>query len=115
MAVGLLLVGRLSDIFGRRWFFITGGILGLIGCIICAVAQNIGTVIGGTVLIGLAASAQISVTYVVSELVPVKHRFIASSFVYMWVMPFTGMGPAISYAFVVHSSWRGCYYRKKSR
>jgi MFS family permease len=31
LAVGLLLVGRLSDIFGRRWFFIGGTFLGVVG------------------------------------------------------------------------------------
>jgi hypothetical protein len=75
------------------------------------VAQNIGTVIGGTTLIGLAASSQISTTFVAGELVPIKHRFIANSFIYCWVTPFTGMGPAIAYSFVVNTgSWRGCYY-----
>lgn len=40
-AVGFLLVGRLSDIFGRRWFFICSSILALIGNIIGAAAQSI--------------------------------------------------------------------------
>jgi hypothetical protein len=34
LAVGLLTVGSLSDIFGRRWFFIGGTALGVIGCIV---------------------------------------------------------------------------------
>jgi len=37
----LCLVGRLSDIFGRRWFFILGNFFALIGCIICATAQSV--------------------------------------------------------------------------
>jgi MFS family permease len=41
LAIGLLLVGRLSDLFGRRWFFIGGTILSLIGNIISATAQSI--------------------------------------------------------------------------
>jgi hypothetical protein len=56
-AVGLLLFGRWSDIFGRRWFFIGASLLGLIGSIVCATAHNIPTVIGGEVLIGLGATA----------------------------------------------------------
>ncbi|KAF9882945.1 hypothetical protein FE257_004856 [Aspergillus nanangensis] len=111
VSIGLLLIGRLSDLFGRRWFFIGGSVLGLIGCIVCAVAPNVGSLIGGTTLIGLGASSQISVIFVIAELVPMKHRFLANGFVYIWAAPFTGMGPAISYAFVVyHQSWRGCYY-----
>lgn len=34
LAVGLLIVGTLSDIFGRRWFFVGGTALGAIGCIV---------------------------------------------------------------------------------
>lgn len=67
--------------------------------------------IGGTTLIGLGAASQISVVFVTAELVPVRHRFLANGFVYIWATPFTGMGPAISYAFVTYyGSWRPCYY-----
>ena len=34
LGVGLLVVGTLSDIFGRRWFFVGGTFLGVIGCIV---------------------------------------------------------------------------------
>lgn len=44
-AIGFTLVGRLSDIFGRRWFFIASSILGLIGNIIGASAQSINMLI----------------------------------------------------------------------
>lgn len=40
-AVFFLIVGRLSDVFGRRWFFIVGSIFGLIGSIMGATAQSI--------------------------------------------------------------------------
>lgn len=40
-AVGLALVGRLSDIFGRRWFFIACSVLSLLGNVIGAAAQSI--------------------------------------------------------------------------
>jgi MFS family permease len=40
-AVGFTLVGRISDIFGRRWFFICSSILGLIGNIVGSAAQSI--------------------------------------------------------------------------
>jgi MFS family permease len=105
-------VGRLSDLFGRRWFFICGSVLSLIGCIVCSVAKDINQLIGGTVLVGIAASAQLSVTYVVGEVVPMKHRFLANAFIYVGVIPFVGLGPAISYAFVLKTAagWRGCYY-----
>lgn len=45
LAVFLSPVGRLSDIFGRRWFFIVGALVAVIGSIVCATAQNILTLV----------------------------------------------------------------------
>ncbi|KAN0099069.1 MFS general substrate transporter [Hyaloscypha variabilis] len=107
-----LLVGRLSDLFGRRYFFIGGTVLGLIGCIVSARASSIPMLIGGTALLGLAASAQLSYMFVIGELVPFKYRFMCLSFFSTCAIPFVSFGPAISYAFVQHtkSSWRSIYY-----
>ena len=112
LAIGQVLVGRLSDIFGRRWFFILGSALALLGCIISAVATDIPMLIGGNTLIGFAAASQLSYTFVIGELIPFKYRFISLAFLYVWATPFTGLGPAISYAFVQHTrhTWRSCYY-----
>lgn len=112
LAIGQVLVGRLSDLFGRRWFFIVGSALALLGCIISAVATNIPMLIGGTTLIGFAAASQLSYTFVIGELIPFKYRFISLAFLYVWAVPFSGFGPAISYAFVQHTkhTWRSCYY-----
>lgn len=112
LAIGLLLVGRLSDLFGRRWFFILGSILALIGCIVSATATSIPILIGGTVLIGFASASQLSYPFVLGELIPFKHRFVSLAFLFCWAVPFSGFGPAISYAFVQHTkhTWRSCYY-----
>lgn len=50
--VGVLLVGRLGDIFGRRWFLIGGQGLGLIGAVIGATATNVNVLMGSTAFIG---------------------------------------------------------------
>lgn len=41
LAVGLTLVGRLSDIFGRRWFFIGGTVLGAVGAAVAGTAKTL--------------------------------------------------------------------------
>jgi MFS family permease len=46
LSVGLVLVGRLSDIFGRRYFFVGGQIIGVLGCIVCAKATSVPMLIG---------------------------------------------------------------------
>jgi MFS family permease len=50
LAVGGTLVGRFTDIFGRRYFFLVGAALGVVGDIICATAKNIPVAIGGQTL-----------------------------------------------------------------
>lgn len=74
LAVGFLIIGRLSDIFGRRWFFIGGNILAILCGVLGATAQKVNTIIGGNVLGGLSGSVQISFTVAIAELVPNKHR-----------------------------------------
>lgn len=110
LAVGLTLVGRLSDLFGRRWFFTGGQALGCIGAIVCATAKSVPTLIGGTAIVGLAASTALSFSFLTGELVPMKYRFIGTSYAYLWVIPFSGLAPAIANSLVVNASWRWCYY-----
>lgn len=59
-SVGLIIVGRVTDIFGRRWWFIGGNAIGTTGAIVCAVAPNIPALIAGETLIGVGASVQLS-------------------------------------------------------
>jgi MFS family permease len=46
LSVCLVLVGRLSDIFGRRYFFIGGQVIAVLGCIVCAKATSVPMLIG---------------------------------------------------------------------
>jgi MFS family permease len=112
VAVGLTLVGRLTDLFGRRYFFIGGSILGTVGSVVCARASSINVLIGGTTLIGLGAATQLSFHFVTAELVPMRARFWSVAIIYAFSIPGSGFGPIIAEAFVAHTSvgWRGVYY-----
>jgi hypothetical protein len=46
LAIFLAIVGRLSDIFGRRYFLIGFAGISVVGCIVCATAKNIPVLIG---------------------------------------------------------------------
>ncbi|OAG36933.1 copper-translocating P-type ATPase [Fonsecaea monophora] len=112
LACGYIIVGRLSDLCGRRYFFVGGNTLGLVGAIVCSRASSITNLIGGNVLLGLAASVQTSIPFVMGELVPMKHRFLVTGLFYFFAIPCAVFGPAISYAFIEHTSagWRWIYY-----
>ncbi|KAE8146978.1 siderophore iron transporter [Aspergillus avenaceus] len=110
--VAVLLVGRLGDIFGRRYFLIGGQVVGLVGAIVCATAKNIPTVIGGSVLCGLAAAVQLTFTFVIAELVPNKARPLVNAGLFIATLPFAGFGAIIAQLLIANTkaSWRWTYY-----
>jgi MFS family permease len=111
-AVSFVLVGRLSDLLGRRWFFVGGNAIGLIGTVVGATAKSIPTLIGANCLTGVAAAVQLSFAVVISELVPNKWRGYGIGALFFSSMPFAAFGPVIARAFILHTSagWRWSYY-----
>jgi MFS family permease len=91
---------------------ILGAIFGLIGSIICATANSVMVLIGGNVFLGSASAFQLSFSYVLQELLPMKYRYLGSGFIYPWSIAGSGFGPVIAYAFVTRYSvgWRGVYW-----
>jgi MFS family permease len=112
LAIGLLLVGRLSDLFGRRYFFVVGTALGVVGAIIGSTAKTIPVLIGGQTLIGLSACTGYSYAFVIGEIVPIKYRFLANAVVFAFSVPTAGFGAAVSEAFILYTTagWRWVYY-----
>ncbi|KAJ5152785.1 uncharacterized protein N7482_009263 [Penicillium canariense] len=110
--VGILPVGRLGDIFGRRYFLIGGQLLALIGSIICCTAKNIPTVIGGSVFVGLSASVQLTFTFVIAELVPNKLRPLVNAGIFVITLPFGAFGGLIAQLLIKNTAqeWRWDYY-----
>ncbi|CAK7208645.1 hypothetical protein SBRCBS47491_000162 [Sporothrix bragantina] len=106
-----LVQGRLSDLFGRRWFFVGGNLLALIGIIICAVAQNVTTLIIASAIYGMGECVQISFGVAMGELVANKHRPIVMSLMFLTSAPFAAFGPTISRKMIeVGLGWRWTYY-----
>jgi len=110
-AVAYPLIGVLSDLFGRRYFMIGGCLLSAIGAVTCSRAQNIPTVIGGNVLMGIGSTTQYCYSFVLGELVPVRYRFITSVSLNLWSIPSGIFAPVIARSFLLTAaSWRGIYY-----
>ncbi|KAM0355870.1 hypothetical protein ACHAPU_000257 [Fusarium lateritium] len=111
-SIGFLMVGRLSDLYGRKWMVVSTTILGLIGCIIGGTAKNVGMLIASNGCNGLAAAGQLSFGIILGELVPNKHRGPVMSFVFLTSLPFAVFGPIIARTMIenIHEGWRWSYY-----
>lgn len=88
-------VGRLGDVFGRRYFLIFGQIAGVIGALISARSKNIPTLLGGSVFLGIAQGVWMTFPYVILELVPNSRRALADAVLFLAATPFAGFGPII--------------------
>ena len=69
------IVGKLSDQFGRKWFFMVGVVLFLVGSALCGAAQTIQQLIAFRALQGLGAGVGISLVFtVVGDIFPPAER-----------------------------------------
>lgn len=111
-AVSSTFVGSMSDTFGRRYFFIGGSTLALVGTIVASRAQSVDSLIGATVLIGLGAGSQANYPFVIAEIVPFRHRYLMIGLINIFTVPVSAFGPLVARAFILHTSagWRWNYY-----
>ncbi|KAK8092846.1 hypothetical protein PG999_014433 [Apiospora kogelbergensis] len=119
--IGFLLVGRLSDIFGRRWMVLGCNGLSALGCVVGAAAPSVGALVAATLLNGFAAAGQLSHQVVLGELVPNRLRGPIVTVVFLSSLPFAVFGPAIARLFILNTSsadqkpsrvggWRWSFY-----
>ena len=66
--------GRLTDIFGRRYFMLTGAAFGAVGALVGATGQSIPQMIGSGILMGIGGGFQEIVFACVQEIVPNSYR-----------------------------------------
>ena len=111
-SIGFLLVGRLSDLYGRKWMVLSTSVLGLIGCILGATSHSIAQLIVSNGCNGIAAAGQLSFGIILGELVPNKQRGPIVTLVFLSSLPFAVFGPVIARSFIDHTAagWRWSYY-----
>ncbi|KAK6193988.1 hypothetical protein LQW54_011917 [Pestalotiopsis sp. IQ-011] len=68
--------GRLSDIFGRRYFMMFGAAVSIVGCLVGANATSINMMIASGVLFGIGSGFQEMCYAIIQEMLPNKHRII---------------------------------------
>jgi MFS family permease len=69
--------GRLSDIFGRRYFMLAGAFISFLGTIVGATGQSIGQMIASGVMFGIGSGFQEMGFACIMEFIPNKYRLTA--------------------------------------
>ncbi|KAE8154970.1 efflux pump antibiotic resistance protein [Aspergillus avenaceus] len=111
LAVGPLVLGPLSELYGRRIIYMTSFTLFVIWIIPCAVATNIQTMIVARFFNGIAGSAFLSVAG--GTVGDVFHRQdLAAPMMFYTASPFMGpeLGPLIGGFINEFSHWRWTFY-----
>lgn len=111
-SIGFLLVGRLSDLYGRKWMVLSTTSLSLIGCILGGTSRNVAMLIVGMGCNGLGAAGQLSFGIVLGELVPNKQRGPIVTLVFLSSLPFAVFGPVIARSLIENTGegWRWSFY-----
>lgn len=111
-SIGFLLVGRLSDLFGRKWMVLSTSVLSLIGCILGGTSRNVAMLIVANGCNGIGAAGQLSFGIVLGELVPNKQRGPIVTLVFLSSLPFAVFGPIIARTLIEQTGqgWRWSYY-----
>lgn len=93
VAIGFMVCGANSDLFGRRWFLVGGNVLLFVGFILGGAAKNNSMMISSFALIGFGAGNAQLAAFALPELLPNKWRHIAIVIADFWVIVAAVLGP----------------------
>lgn len=111
VTIGFMVCGANSDLFGRRWFIITGNVLLFIGFIIGGTAKNNASMIAAFAFIGFGAGNAQLAAFALPELLPNKWRHSAIVLADIGVYFAVVVGPVAGrFSIVNGQSWRWLFY-----
>ena len=109
-AAFLVVSGRLADLLGRRWAFISGVLVFTLASALCAASGSVGFLVGARVLQALGAAILVPASLaLVVQAFPAAHR---SHAVGLWgasAALASGLGPPIGGALVEAGGWRWAF------
>ena len=105
------IVGRLTDMYGRKWFYIVGIVIFLIGSALCGLSQSMTQLIAFRGLQGIGAGIMMTNAFIViGDLFPPSERGKYVGIV-MSVFGFSSViGPLLGGVITEHLSWHWIFY-----
>ena len=111
MTVGLFIYGPISDSTGRKPAMYVGGILFIVGALICALSQDFTTMIVGRTIQGFgAAGPRIVAMAMVRDLHAGRAMARIMSFVMAVFILVPILAPAVGQFILFYSDWRAIFY-----
>ncbi|OAA63617.1 Fungal trichothecene efflux pump [Niveomyces insectorum RCEF 264] len=111
-AISFMLFGGNSDLFGRRWFIISGNVAVFVGYIVIGSAKSTEAIIAGSACIGVGAGLCQLAAFALPELLPnrIRHIGILIADASTWVAVL--FGPIVGRYSMVESPerWRWLFY-----
>ncbi|KAK2760700.1 hypothetical protein FQN54_001935 [Arachnomyces sp. PD_36] len=110
-AASIPLWGKLSDIWGRKPIVLFCNVVFLVGSLICALAQDMTTLLAGRAVQGLGGGGLIVLSnIIISDLFSIKERPIYLGFLGATWAVAGALGPVVGGALTQEVSWRWCFY-----
>jgi EmrB/QacA subfamily drug resistance transporter len=105
------LYGKLSDIYGRRPFFLLGIALFSTGSIICGLSMSMGMLIAGRAIQGLGAGGLIPLAVAaIGDIIPPRSRGKWQGVTGVVFAASSVLGPAVGGWLTDNASWRWCFF-----
>lgn len=109
--VGMPIYGKLSDMYGRKLFYMVGLGLFVLGSVLCGLSQSMGQLIIFRAVQGLGGGAIMPIAFtIIFDIVPVTQRGKISGLFGAAFGVSSVFGPLIGAFFAEYINWRGIFY-----
>lgn len=109
--VTVLIAGKLSDMYGRKWFLVGGIGIFLVGSALCGISQNMEQLIGFRAFQGIGAGAIMGLAFItIGDLFPPSERGKYAGFMSAVFGLSSIIGPTLGGFITDNLSWRWVFY-----